>query len=81
MNLILQLNLENAAFKSWDDADIGAHADPECACEVARILREKADEVEAHSIGGSKVGLRDRNGNVVGQLLLTENWMEENDND
>ena len=77
MNLILQVNLENAAFKSWEDADVGAHADPECAYEVARILRQKAQEIENQTIGGARAGIRDRNGNVVGQVLLTEAWVEE----
>lgn len=77
MNLILQLNLDNAAFQSWPGADIGAHADPECAYEVARILRQKAQEIEDSTLGGSKVGLRDRNGNVVGQMLMTDAWVKE----
>ena len=57
MNITITLNTDNAAFED----DPGA--------EVARILRELARRTEQ---GFINVGLRDSNGNMVGQCEVSE---------
>lgn len=58
MRFTLTIECDNAAF-----------ADDERAMEVARILREVADECDAYDIG-ARIKLRDLNGNTVGRACF-----------
>jgi len=61
MKAVIKINMDNAAF------------DPEPSIELGRILREVADEVDPWPIKpGSRMILRDINGNTVGELKVSK---------
>ena len=60
MNFHLNLACDNAAF---DDGN--------CSAEIARILRDVADQIEEGILGKAR-DIRDINGNTVGQFELKQ---------
>lgn len=60
----ITINTDNAAFREH-----GAHAG---AAEVARLLRDSADEIEALGLRTDSASLRDYNGNTVGEWRVSE---------
>ena len=67
MKAIITVQMDNAAFHPFPDND-GPDHDGNGA-ELARILRELADRIEADTLDpGDTHGLHDVNGNRVGQL-------------
>lgn len=60
MKLKLEIKMDNAAFEE------------NAGSEVARILRQIADEVDCRDLlPGEEIRLRDINGNTVGQAKIT----------
>ena len=71
MKFTLEINCNNAAFRdpdADDDDDESPGVRDATRAEIARILRNAADHVEAGSDGRM---LRDTNGNRVGQFDLS----------
>lgn len=60
MKIKIQIDCDNAAFDAPTDF------------EIARILREIADQAEDHGVDGIKVIIRDVNGNQVGTVVIVE---------
>lgn len=58
MNVKIEIACDNAAFQD------------EPTIEIARILRELADRVERRDQPESPIGLRDINGNTVGEMVV-----------
>jgi hypothetical protein len=61
MNVKITVNMDNAAFDNYFSGE-----------ELARILQELARNVQESVLSaGLKIGVRDFNGNTVGELKIT----------